>query len=86
MFVNFATTKKVIKAPTADTKCYACDSMSVGATNHEGKTVYACKRHADASIKVVDCCIYCGDPVRKGSLSIDGAFAHQKCHDDAVGN
>lgn len=29
-------------------------------------------------------CIYCEGPVRKGSLSIDGEYAHHRCHADAL--
>lgn len=93
MRVSYATTKNVIKAPTRDIECALCDKMATGGAYIErvvgvASTAcvieYACSEHADPSLKVVQCCIYCGDPVRKGSLAIDGEYAHNACHKEAT--
>lgn len=60
-------------------ECYACDKDSVGVTMHNGAIKAACKRHADPSMRVSHKCIYCDDPVRKGSLRVDNDYAHAKC-------
>jgi hypothetical protein len=64
-------------------RCYACDAKAVGLTRHYVLAAFvdelACKRHADPSIKVYDACMFCNGPVRKGSVEIDGNFAHAKC-------
>jgi hypothetical protein len=75
-------------APDQHTKCYACGDGCTGvAEKWEGGAmtlVYACKRHTNPTIKIVDVCRYCGDPVRKGSLSLgDGFYAHHRCHAEA---
>lgn len=83
--VSYATTRKgVICSPNTDyTPCYACDKGSVGVAERwtDGKMtlVYACQRHSNPAYKVTDCCMYCGDPVQKGSLWVDGGWAHKKC-------
>lgn len=65
-------------------KCYACDCTKViGFRDRrpEGHGLeVACERHADPTIEVFEACMYCQGPIRKGSLIIDGEFAHQKCH------
>lgn len=65
-------------------RCYACDAKAVGFARHYVVAAYAleepaCKRHADPSIKVFDACMFCSGPVRKGSVEVDGNFAHAKC-------
>lgn len=66
--------------------CYACDKRAVGYRDRRpegGSLEYACKRHADPTIRTYEACMYCGGPVRAGSLAIDGSFAHVKCHREA---
>lgn len=63
--------------------CYACDASPVGLRDlrPEGKDLeVACARHADPSIRIFQACIYCTTPVRRGSLCVDGNFAHAACH------
>lgn len=67
-------------------KCYACDSKSVGFADrsHDGEgMVCGCKRHADPTIRTFAACVYCSNPVRSGSVEVDGNFAHAKCHAEA---
>ena len=68
-------------------KCYACDERPVGLVEryYSGRRYYevACERHADPTIRVFEACIYCSTRVRRGSLSIDGDFAHAACHREA---
>jgi hypothetical protein len=44
-----------------------------------GDLELACARHRDPSIKTYEACIFCDAPVRKGSVTIDGEFAHRAC-------
>ena len=63
--------------------CYACASKATGLRDRRpegGSLEPACKRHADPTIRTYDACIYCNGLVRKGSLTIDGDFAHKSCH------
>lgn len=64
--------------------CYACDAAPVGLVEryYAGRRYYevACARHADPSIRIFQACIYCTTPVRRGSLCVDGNFAHAACH------
>jgi hypothetical protein len=65
-------------------KCYACAAKPIGFRDRRpegGDMEVACKRHADPRIATYDACQYCNGPVQKGSLDIDGLFAHQKCHE-----
>jgi hypothetical protein len=68
-------------------KCYACDAKPVGLADRrhdaEGAYMPACERHRNLTIRTYDACIYCNGQVRKGSLSIDGEFAHKSCHAEA---
>ncbi|MFA5053242.1 MAG: hypothetical protein WC565_04250 [Parcubacteria group bacterium] len=67
-------------------KCYACERPAVGLRDRRpegGELEPACRRHADPSIRTYAACIYCDGPVRKGSVSIDGEWAHAKCHEEA---
>jgi hypothetical protein len=65
-------------------KCYACDcTRVVGYRDRRpegGEREVACARHADPTIPVYEACIYCDGKIRRGSVSIDGDFAHKKCH------
>ena len=66
--------------------CYACDHKAVGLRDRrpEGFDLEpACQRHADPTIHVSRCCMYCDRPVRHGSLEVDGNFAHVSCHREA---
>lgn len=66
--------------------CYACDAGARGFRDRRpegGALEPACARHADPSIEVYDACIYCGEPVRKGSRYVDGGYAHAACDDEA---
>ncbi len=69
----------------ADRKCYACDSMATGLrdrTTEGGTLEHACSRHADPKILVSIGCVYCSQPIRKGSLSLGTGYgyAHRGCH------
>lgn len=88
---KFKTPTRILSHPIAPddfTTCYACEKGSKGVAEHwEGgkrTLVYACKRHSDPAIKMIDICRYCGEPVRKGSLNLaDGMYAHHGCHKEA---
>lgn len=66
-------------------KCYACDCTKVVGFRDrrpEGKELeLACSRHADPWVKIYKACTYCDGPVRKGSVDVDGLFAHKRCHE-----
>jgi hypothetical protein len=67
-------------------RCYACDAKATGLRDRRpagGELETACPRHADPSLVVVLCCMYCSEPTRKGSVVIDGDHAHKACHKDA---
>ena len=77
--------KKTYKIPSQ--KCYACDvggeRNAVGVTLHNGEIKAACKRHANPNIKARFPCMYCGEPVRGGSIDFgEGPWdvAHKKCY------
>lgn len=65
-------------------KCYACDAKPIGLADRthspEHGFMLACRRHRDPTIKTYDACIFCNGPVRKGSVVIDGEFAHKSCY------
>lgn len=68
-------------------QCYACDAKATGLRDkrHErGGLEPACARHRDPSIKTFAACMYCNEPVRKGSASVDGQHAHKSCHREAA--
>jgi len=72
------------KVPFFGGGCYACDAKAVGFARRYILAAYAleepaCKRHADPAIAIYDACMFCSGPVRKGSVEIDGNFAHAKC-------
>ena len=63
-------------------RCYACGATATGLRDRRpegGELETACTRHKDPSIKTYEACIFCNGPVRKGSVTIDGDFAHQAC-------
>ena len=63
--------------------CYACGSRATGFRDRRpegGSLETACSRHKDPTVKTYDACMYCSGPVRRGSLDIDGTFAHKSCH------
>jgi hypothetical protein len=67
--------------------CYACDQRATGFRDlrpEGGSLEPACKRHADPTIETYQACMYCDGAVRRGSLVIDGDFAHKQCHEEAV--
>lgn len=84
---------QTVAAPSGD-RCYACDAAAKGWRDMRpegGAMVPACGRHRDPSIKTFDACIYCGAPVRKGSVSLGpNEYAHAKCereqHNQAGGS
>jgi hypothetical protein len=63
-------------------KCYACNAKATGVTLHNGAKEAACERHADPTIKAAFLCIYCDGP--NPTSSVDGMYAHRKCHKRAV--
>lgn len=81
------TTTKALPFCTSDyDTCYACDAHPVGLRDRRpegGRLEMACGRHADPTVRIFAACMYCRGPVRKGSLSIDGATAHANCHREA---
>ena len=66
-------------------RCYACDAQATGTAEHGRRVVPACTRHRDPDRgeHLLKNCIYCDQPVRAGSLDIDGFYAHKKCHREA---
>jgi hypothetical protein len=82
-----ATKTKALPFTTSDYECcYACDGRAVGLRDRRpegGRMEKACARHAEPSIRVFQACMYCMGPVRKGSIEIDGAWAHASCHREA---
>lgn len=66
-------------------ECYACDCQTVVGLRDRrpegGSLETGCERHADPTIATYAACIYCDAPVRKGSVSVDGNFAHKRCHE-----
>ena len=88
--VNLADQTKATetKQPFYGGKCYACDAKAVGLCDRrkhyvEDALVPACERHADPTVKCYEACFYCNGQARKGSLDIEGNFAHAKCHREA---
>lgn len=74
---------KTASVPFHGGHCYACSSRAVGFRDMrpEGRDIEpACSRHADPAIRVYHACQYCDGSIRKGSLDLDGLFAHAKCH------
>jgi hypothetical protein len=68
--------------PSAYERCYACDACVAGYRDRRpegGRLELACARHADPAIVTFNACSYCDGPVRKGSIVIDGVFAHAAC-------
>lgn len=66
--------------------CYACSTKACGYRDRRpegGALEPACCRHMDPTIPVYHACMYCSGPVRKGSLVIDGEYAHRACHKEA---
>lgn len=64
-------------------RCYACDAKPLGLRDRRpegGDLEVGCDRHADPTILVYPACIYCNGTIRKGSVRIDGQFAHKSCH------
>jgi hypothetical protein len=70
------------KLPFHGGYCYACPSHAVGFRDRRpegGSMETACPRHYDPTIKTYDACMYCNDPIRKGSVDVDADFAHKAC-------
>ena len=66
--------------------CYACDAKATGLRDRRpegGEVEPACPRHAEPGLVPVLVCMYCNEPTRKGSLTVDGHEAHAKCHREA---
>ncbi len=73
------------RLPFCTSRCYACDGAACGVRDRRpegGMLEAACARHADPTIKAFAACMFCSGP--GPSLSIDGDFAHKKCHAKAV--
>lgn len=64
-------------------RCYACDARATGFRDRRpegGELEFSCPRHTDPTLRPVAVCIFCDEPVRKGSLTIDADHAHAACH------
>lgn len=67
-------------------RCYACARSATGLRDRrpEGHDLEpACPRHADPAVRSFAACAYCLGPLRRGSLDVDGMFAHKRCHQEA---
>jgi hypothetical protein len=80
-----ATKSRVIvrTTKTVSGACYCCDGRAVGIRDRRpegGDIERACARHEDPTLFPVFVCMYCDEPVRAGSVVVDGDYAHAKCH------
>lgn len=83
------TTRQSIPNPyePGKTTCYCCDAMAVGLRDQRpegGMVEPACKRHMDPTLRSHAACSLCEDPVRAGSLVVDGRYVHKRCERDAA--
>lgn len=66
--------------------CYACGAKASGLRDRRpegGEVEPACPRHAEPRLIPKLVCALCSEPVRKGSLVIDGEHHHKVCFEDS---